>query len=126
MSDLLIVNKKDFEKKKKQFIKDGINKIHILSDFDRTLTKTFVNGEKTPSLISELRRRNYISEEYSKAAQALADKYHPIEINTSIPPAEKKKAMNEWWTKHFELLIKSGLNKKQITNYIDGLPRWSR
>ena len=70
MPDLLIVNKKNFEEKKKQFIEGGLNKIHILSDFDRTLTKAFVNGEKTPSLISELRRRNYISEEYSKNAQA--------------------------------------------------------
>jgi len=118
MPDLLIVNKKNFEEKKKQFIEGGLNKIHILSDFDRTLTKAFVNGEKTPSLISELRRRNYISEEYSKSAQALADKYHPIEIDTSIPLAKRKKAMHEWWTKHFELLIKSGLNKKHLEQII--------
>ena len=118
MPDLLIVNKKNFEEKKKQFIEGGLNKIHILSDFDRTLTKAFVNGEKTLSLISELRRRNYISEDYTKTARALADKYHPIEINTSIPQAERKKAMHEWWTKHFELLIKSGLNKKHLEQII--------
>ena len=39
---------------------------------------------------------------------------HPIEMDSSISLKEKKKEMNSWWMKHFDLLIKSGLNKKHI------------
>ena len=31
----------------------------------------------------------------------------------------KKEKMNEWWTKHFDLLIKSGLNKKHLERVIN-------
>jgi 5'-nucleotidase len=47
-------------------------------------------------------------------AQALFEKYHPIEIDPKIGLEEKKKAMEEWWRLHFELLIKSGLNKSDL------------
>lgn len=119
MKNILVVDKKNLEKKKRKFLEDGVNKIHIISDFDRTLTKSFVNGKKILSLISELRRKDYINKEYSKAAKKLVNKYHPIEINISLPLKDRKKAMKEWWTKHFKLLIKSGLNKKHLKQIVE-------
>ena len=47
----------EFDSKKEKFIEGGLGKLHVLADFDRTLTKAFVDGEKTPSIISELRRK---------------------------------------------------------------------
>lgn len=117
--NIIIVNPKDFEFKKTKMIEAGKAKLHILADFDRTLTMAFVNGEDTPSVISELRKGDYISKEYAKKAQELADKYHPIEVDSKLSNAEKKKAMHEWWSKHFDLLIESGLNKKHIQQIID-------
>jgi len=117
--NVIIVNNKDFENKKKNIMGGGKYKIHVLADFDRTLTKAFVNGESTPSVISELRNGHYISEEYAKKAQELAAKYHPIEMNVKLPIEKKKKAMQEWWSKHFDLLIKSGLNKKHLQQIAD-------
>jgi len=119
MKNIIIVNKEDLNEKKKTIAKDGADKLHILSDFDRTLTRAFVDGEKTPSIISELRKGNYISEDYAKEATALADKYHPIEVNLTIPHEKRKKARYEWWSKHFELLIRSGLNKKYLEEIIE-------
>lgn len=118
MKDVIIVNKKDLEKKKKAMVKDGVDKFHVVSDFDRTLTKAFVGGKKTPSIISELRDRDYISKDYAKRAHALFDKYHPIEMDSSVPINDKKKAMYEWWKIHFDLLIESGLNKKHIERIV--------
>ncbi len=93
--------------------------MHVLADFDRTLTKCFINGKKIPSIISVLRDENYLSEEYSREAKALAEKYHPIEVDSNIPLKKKKKAMEEWWKKHFDLLIKSGLNRKNLERVIN-------
>jgi len=111
---VIIDNKKELARKIKEFRKSGRNKIHVLSDFDRTLTKAFVNGQKVPSAISIIRDGSYISKDYAKKANALAEKYHPVEIDSNISIEEKKKAMDKWWREHFDLLIKSGLSKSDI------------
>lgn len=119
MKNVIISDKKYFENVKKKLISDGAGKFHVLADFDRTLTKCFVKGVKIPSIISVLRNENYLSEEYSEKAKALANHYHPIEMDSKITLEEKKKYMKEWWEKHFELLIKSKLNKKNLERVVD-------
>ncbi len=94
---------------------DGVKKFHVLTDFDGTLTKHFMrDSSKVPSLISILRDEGYLTPNYSKKAKALFAKYHPIEVNPKISKDKKKKAMQEWWMKHYNLLIKSKLNKRDI------------
>lgn len=116
--DAVLSNAEELEKIKKAILRDGKEKFHVVTDFDRTLTTAFVNGKKVPSLISVLRNENYLTEEYSEKAKKLAEKYHAIELNPEIPLEEKKREMNNWWTKHFELLIKTGLNKKDVERVI--------
>jgi 5'-nucleotidase len=119
MENVIISNTEHLEELKAKIISEGTDKFHVVADFDRTLTKAFVNGVALPSIISVLRNENYLSEEYSEKAKALANKYHPIEIDTKIPLSEKRKYMKEWWEKHFELLIKSGLNKNNLERIIN-------
>ncbi len=103
----------------KDNISDGGSEgFHVLADFDGTLIKAFVNGKEVPSMLSVLRDEGYLTPDYPEKAKALFNKYHAIEIDPDIPKGEKKKAMLEWWTKHFELLIRSGLNKKDIEKAI--------
>ena len=116
--NIIISNPEKLKKTIKAMAKDGFEKIHILSDFDKTLTRAFINNIEIPSLISILRDGNYLTPDYSKKAHAFFNKYHQIEINPNIPLLEKKKEMNQWWNKHFNLLIKSGLNKKDIKKII--------
>jgi len=108
------MNQASLRKKIDAIRKDGATSLHVLSDFDRTLTAPYVNGKKIPSLISLLREYKYLTPDYSAKAQALFEHYHPIEIDTQINFEEKKKAMYEWWTRHFELLIASGLTRDNI------------
>ncbi|MFA5030641.1 MAG: hypothetical protein WC495_03570 [Patescibacteria group bacterium] len=103
-----------FQKILRAIQKDGTTSLHVLSDFDRTLTKPYVNGKKVPSLISVLRDHNYLTPDYTAKARALFEKYHPIEMDMQIEPEEKKKSMHEWWMRHFELLIASGLTRDNI------------
>jgi len=116
MNNIVIKNTSKLEGKKEQFKSDGLDKLHILADFDRTLTKAFVNEKDVPSIISILRDHNYLTPDYPQKAHALYNKYYPIEIDPQVSNEEKRQAMLEWWTKHFELLIKSGLAKKDITS----------
>jgi 5'-nucleotidase len=101
------------------FIKDWKESIHVLADFDRTLTKAFYNWEKRPSIISVLRREWYLWEDYSKKAYELYDKYHPVEIDPNIDLEVKKEKMLEWRNAHLDLLVKSKLHKKDINKVVN-------
>jgi len=114
--DIVISDPGRLEEIKKSIAGAGL---HILSDFDRTLIKAFVNGESVSSLISVLYNQNYLTPEYGPKAQELHKKYYAIELDSKIPREEKKKAMLEWWTLHFDLLIKSGLNKKDLEKVVN-------
>lgn len=118
VKNFVISNEKLLKEKVKSMAKDGKESLHIITDFDRTLTKAFVNGKYVPSLISVLRDGNYLTADYSGKAHALRDKYYPIEINPNISLKEKKKAMSEWWATHFEMLIKSRLNKRDLEKVV--------
>ncbi len=118
MKEVIISNQKIFEEKKKKISEEGVEKFHILTDFDNTLTKKFVDGQKSHTVIAQLRNFNYLNSDYSEKAHKLFDKYNPIEINPQISLSKKKKKMHEWWMSHFKLLIKSGLNKKDIERVV--------
>jgi len=113
-SGIIIPRPKKLKETVQRFIKEGTEKIHVISDFDRTLTYAFNQGKKIPSLISLLRSGGYLSRNYTQKAQQLFNKYHPIEINPQIPLKKKKQAMARWWKEHYQLLIKSGLTQIHI------------
>lgn len=117
--DIIITNQEKFDAVKARIIADGPEKLHIVSDFDKTLTTCFVNGKKISSLIAVLRNENYLTPDYPEKAHALFDKYHPIEIDPTVPLEEKKRLMHEWWSAHFDLLIESKLNKKDLEKAIN-------
>lgn len=117
MKNIIISNPKKLEKIRNNFIKDGVKKLHILSDFDRTLTTASVKGKLASSLITSLSDK-YLSKTYRKKYRQLYNQYFPIEINQNIKLEEKKKAMAEWWNKIFDLLIKEGLNKRDLEKFI--------
>jgi len=119
MENIVIPDAEKFKKLEQAISRGGVEKLHVLTDFDRTLTTAFVDGKSIPSLISILRDGNYLTPDYAVKAHELYDKYHPIEIDSEIPLGEKKKAMRDWWTEHFDLLIKCDLNKKDIESAIN-------
>lgn len=118
-NDIIIPDRERLEETKKKIMVGGPEKLHVVSDFDKTLTSCFVNGKKIASLISILRDEHYLSPDYSQKAQALYDKYHSFEIDTSILAEKKKKLMYEWWSSHYNLLARSGLNKNDIKRAVE-------
>ncbi len=119
MENIVISNQEKLEKLKKRISEAGANKLHVLSDFDRTLTPAFIDGQNIPSIIAILRDGSYLTPDYVKKTHELYNKYHPIEIDPKIPFERKKKAMQEWWGAYFDLSIKSGLNKKDLEGVVE-------
>jgi len=119
MQKIIISNQKIFLNTLSKIKSEGFMKVHVLADFDRTLTKAYSWWKLRPSLISVLRSEWYLWEKYSKKAYELFDYYNPIEINPNISLEEKKKEMTIWWNKHLDLLVKSKLHKSDIEKIIE-------
>lgn len=111
---VVIVDPEKFDKQKKIFKKAGAKNLQVISDFDRTITKCFVDGKRVPSIIGLLREKNYLHKDYKKEAKSLFNFYHKIEINPKIPLSFKKEKMLEWYKNHFSILIKFGLTKDLV------------
>jgi len=132
MDNVFIAKQKDLKEIKDKILKQGAKSIFVLADFDRTLVKAFVDGKRVSSLISVLRDEDYLTPDYPDKAKALFEKYHAVEMDLDISLEEKSQLMKEWWTKHFELLIASGLNKKDLEKAVesnnlvlrDGIPKF--
>ena len=116
---IIITDENTFNRKKQLLVEGGAENLHLLSDFDRTLTYAHVGGVSIPSIISLLRDNGYLSDEYPKKAHELFDYYHAIEKDLSLDRQVRVEAMNTWWRKHFVLLIESGLTKDDIYSAID-------
>ncbi|KKR21907.1 MAG: hypothetical protein UT48_C0002G0040 [Parcubacteria group bacterium GW2011_GWE2_39_37] len=53
--NIIITNQERLEEIKQRMMADGVEKLQVVSDFDKTLTSCFVDGQKITSLISILR-----------------------------------------------------------------------
>lgn len=112
-----IYNEEKLKTTIKKMVAGGADKLHILADFDKTLSNVaYINDKPVGSIIGLLRAGDYLGSEYSKIAYELFEQYAPIEHDQNIPRAERATKMEEWWIKHSELLIKSKLNKRDMDN----------
>lgn len=111
---ILIPRKEHFAQIEEALITGGASNLHIISDFDRTLTSGRSHGKLSGSVISILRDKHYLTPDYPQRAHDLADYYRPIEKDPLISLEEKKASMMEWWERHFELLLECGLTRQHI------------
>lgn len=123
MKDIYFHNKELLDQKIKDIKSQGLDKLHVVSDFDRTLTKCFLDDKIIPSTIALIREGGYLTEDYPEKAFALFDKYHPIEMDESLDKDYKAKMMQEWWSTHEKLLIESGMNESIINDIITKYPK---
>ncbi|MFA5303044.1 MAG: hypothetical protein WC393_00720 [Candidatus Nanoarchaeia archaeon] len=118
MSELFIRDESELEDKINIFKKQGLHKIQVVSDFDRTLTQAFFKAHSVQTSYSLIREGNYLTEDYPKLAFALFDKYHPYEISKNLPIAEKSKYMIKWWQEHLKIMIEHGMKKSVIDDIV--------
>ncbi|KAI8539626.1 hypothetical protein RHMOL_Rhmol09G0197700 [Rhododendron molle] len=93
----------------------GPQKLQVIADFDATLTKYWIDGHRRQSSHGLLQQGN---SKYDIKRRELAEYYHPLEFNPTIPLDEKAKLMEEWWEKTHALLIEGGLTYDAIKNSV--------
>ena len=108
----MYTDRESFKQKLIGMKQDGFENLHILADFDNTLTKAFIGGKKAPSLVSTVRWENWLLwEECMRKDKELFEYYYPKETDPYLDIEQKKKYMLEWWEKSFDLFIQYGLSK---------------
>jgi cytosolic 5'-nucleotidase 3 len=107
---VIISNPDLLEKKLAHMTAGGAGMLHIVADFDATLTPYSLNGIRvTPTWeVFEL------TEEYRRERAKQVVTYHPIELDHSLPPEVIKAKMAEWVEAHLQSLIRAGLTKDLI------------
>jgi 7-methylguanosine nucleotidase len=117
--NIIVVDESKFEKIKKKILEDGIEKFHVLADFDRTLTKCFVGDKKSSTSWAQFRNLSLLGEDYIKKSGEMFEYYRPIEIDSNLSRTEKAEKMNEWWERHLELLVQSGVSENILKEVIE-------
>ncbi|PNF29815.1 7-methylguanosine phosphate-specific 5'-nucleotidase [Cryptotermes secundus] len=85
-------------------VRGGKEKLQMISDFDRTLTKQHVNGKPTLSSFCIFSQCRQLPSGYKEQDAALFQHYRPIEIDPNISREEKAKHMVDWYQQAQKLL----------------------
>ncbi len=119
MNNICILDKVGFEKKINKIKSDGCMKLYVISDWDSTLTKKFFNGTIVGSSFAKLKNNSNLDAEYSSKAESLRNEYSPIQLANDASLDFKSQKMQEWWKKHLDLLIHSGMHRNIIFDIIN-------
>lgn len=121
MQNIYIKNERELEYKIDCIKQDGKDSLHIIADFDRTLSSVYNSkgNEEDKSLFAKFRLCANFGDDYNKKYDALYDKYYPIEINESLDLNYRIKMMENWWQEYIDLDILAGNNITKIENTLD-------
>lgn len=100
-------------------IKGGKDKLQIVSDFDKTISRHTYNGKRVPSCHGVLDTSEYLPESYREEAIKLRDKYYPIEMSATVGLKEKTEAMINWWTTAHSLLVACEITKATVAKIVE-------
>lgn len=106
----MIIIKENTLERIKTWTKDNS---YILIDFDYTIT-----SKSSASSWNLLSRSGIVPEEYVEKRQELYNHYGPLELDETIPVKDKTSYMNEWWTKHLNLLINYKISEETMNKAI--------
>ncbi|KAL1116314.1 hypothetical protein AAG570_005809 [Ranatra chinensis] len=93
------------EEKLRRMIAGGKEKLQIITDFDRTLSKYHHNGELTKSSYCVFESVPSLPTNFVEGAQALYKRFRVIEDNPNMTTEEKLPHMKEWWNLNEKLFI---------------------
>lgn len=118
MNNVHIVNKIDFERKLNKIKSEGCRNLRIISDWDSTLTKKFFKNKPVGSSFAKIKNHPDLGKDYFLKAEALRKEYDCEEFKENISFDFKSKKMLDWWEKHLDLLITSGMHKDIVIDFI--------
>jgi HAD superfamily hydrolase (TIGR01544 family) len=99
------------QEKLRKLVEGGSGNLQFIVDFDYTLTRSHKNGTPVECSWGVLENYKKLGPDYVKKTNALRSKYHPIELDLTIPLDEKIPHMVEWYTNANRLLTDAGVHK---------------
>jgi len=111
-----IINPK-YEIKLKTF-KDNPEKLMIVTDFDFTLTKNYLDNERLLSCINVMIYSDFISNEFQKISKDLHVKYAKYEYDTTIDLNLKDEMMHLWFKENLDMISKEKISKEDFRKMI--------
>ena len=119
MKNVFIKDKRRFAAKLDALEKGGAESLHIITDFDRTLTKDKPETGKSGNSY-ELMNACVDNPDFLRKIQSLFEYYYQIEISPSMSIQKKISYMEEWWEKYWNLTIEYGITRQKL---LDGVKR---
>jgi len=110
------------EKKLNKIIGEGKENVHIISDFDMTITKYWHNGERSPNSHDIFTKSSMVNDEFRKRYEGSKAKYYPIEISPDLTNEEKYPYMVEWWENTNETIIEQQIHKDDLPKMVQETP----
>ncbi|CAH8826968.1 unnamed protein product [Trichobilharzia szidati] len=108
---VLIKNIKVVQKKLEVLITSGGDKLEIVTDFDRTMSKYRHNGEIIPTCHGIFESDPELTETTKSILIELRNKYYPIEMDINLKESEKIPHMIEWWESAHQAIVDCGIHK---------------
>lgn len=119
MTNVIIADPEALAAKKAKLKQGGSNNLQVIADFDKTLTQAFIGGTEVHSTYAFFRNGKYLTPDYVKKSHEMFEHYHPSEVDVKLSLEERKAEMIEWWSRHLQLLIDSGLTKQTILDIVN-------
>jgi HAD superfamily hydrolase (TIGR01544 family) len=93
--------------------------VQILTDYDMTLTKErYLDGRKADSAFRTIQDSRFVPEDIKLETRKLYDRFSPIELDYTIPPAEKSTHMMTWWEHNLRIYSALGLTREDFLNMV--------
>eukprot|EP00752_Nemacystus_decipiens_P010952 g9733.t1 len=101
----------DFERKRHAFAAGGSSRLQIISDFDFTMTKFWVNGRRGESCHAVIDESGLLAESFHERTTDLRNHYYPLEVSPGLSHETRVEMMVEWVTKAHEAMVEAGITK---------------
>ncbi len=104
----------NFQEKIDKIKSAGLSSLHIVADFDKTLT-TLKDGNRSSSSWGAFAD---LIPGYKEERQALFDKYYPFETDPGVPHDLRIRMMTEWYGSHLKLLVGHQITQGMIDEVV--------
>ncbi|MDE2999238.1 MAG: hypothetical protein OXU79_09205 [Gemmatimonadota bacterium] len=104
--------------KLKQFQEDGPEKLLVVSDWDRTLTRSTAEDGSDQSTCSVIANSGLLGPAFSRRYRELFNRYRRIERAPELSDRAKSRHLRRWWSLQFDLLLDCKFNKRTIRRIV--------
>lgn len=105
LTQFLIPNPTVLRGKLGKLMREGVQSIEILADFDYTISRYRHNGLPCPTSHRILQLSGLFSAEFEEEVNRLFKHYHAIEMDPEVDFATKYKEMDAWWSLTHSMIV---------------------